>query len=169
MVYPKPKDYTEFIFNEIRNLVYDDVQKPIYETDEEGIKQLNGLLERIQTNYYPDYYKKAAYLFAALSTSHYFKNGNKRIALFSYIYFHQINNFRFRNLKPKGYNEWFKKYFPNYKLKYEKFKSNAGWGLYSFNRAMNIKLESHKEGHSYNFDKLKEITEDFIQFISRKK
>ncbi|MBD3270663.1 hypothetical protein GF376_04000 [Candidatus Peregrinibacteria bacterium] len=169
MVYPKLKDYTEFIFNDIRKLVYDDIQKPLYEQDTSGIEQLKGLLERVQAKHYPNYYKKAAYLFVALSTSHYFKNGNKRIALFSYIYFHQINNFRFRSIQQKQYEKWFKTYFPNYKLHNEKFMSNAGWALYNFNRAMNIKSESHKQGHSYSFDKLKKITEDFIMLISRKK
>lgn len=168
MVYPKLKDYNEFIFYAIRKLVYDDVQKPIYEKDK-GIHQLKSLLERIQTRYYPDYYKKAAYLFTALSTSHYFENGNKRIALFSYIYFHQINNFRFRSLQIKQYKGWFEKHFPNYKLKNEKFRSNAGWALYNFNKAINIKKDSHGEGHSYNFNELKNITEEFIRFISRKK
>ncbi|MBD3338915.1 MAG: hypothetical protein GF353_07395 [Candidatus Lokiarchaeota archaeon] len=169
MIYPKLKDYIEFIFDDIRRLVYDDIQKPIYEKDKNGLKQLKSLLQRIQTHYYPNYYKKAAYLFVALSTSHYFENGNKRIALFSYIYFHQINNYRFRNLQQKQYKKWFKKHFPNYKLSNEQFRSNAGWALYNFNRAINIKVDSHNQGHSYNFDKLKEITESFIQFISRKK
>ena len=169
MIYPKLKDYTEFIFKDIRNLVYDDIQKPIYENDEKGLEQLESLLQRIQTKYYPDYYKKAAYLFVALSTSHYFENGNKRIALFSYIYFHQINNFRFRSIKQNQYKKWFRSHFPNYKLSKEKFMSNAGWALYNFNRAMNIKLKSHEEGHSYNFDELKDITENSIKLISRRK
>lgn len=169
MIYPKLNDYFAFLFNEIRKLVYDDIQKPIYEKDTKGIDQLKSLLQRIQTNYYPNYHKKAAYLFVALSTSHYFENGNKRIALFSYIYFHQINNFRFRSLQQKQYRKWFKEYFPNYKLSHEQFRSNAGWALYNFNRAINIKLDSHKQGHSYKFNELKKITENFIQFISRKK
>lgn len=168
MVYPKLKDYIEFIFDAIRNLVYDDIQKPIYEKDR-GITQLQSLLQRIQDHYYPNYYKKAAYFFVALSTGHYFENGNKRIALFSYIYFHQINKFSFRSIRKKQYEQWFKKYFPNYKISYEHFRSNAGWALYNFNKAINIKLDSHDQGHSYTFDELKEITENFIRFISRKK
>lgn len=169
MVYPKLKDYTEFIFDDIRKLVYDDIQKPIYENDKRGMAQLKSLLERIQAQYYPDYYTKATYLFVALSTGHYFENGNKRIALFSYIYFHQINNFRFRNLQKKQYKKWFKKYFPNYKLGLHQFRSNAGWGLYNFNKALNMKLESHSQGHNYSFNELKKITKEFLCFISRKK
>jgi prophage maintenance system killer protein len=168
MIYLKLKDYNEFIFNAIRNLVYDDKQKPEYEKDK-GIPQLKAILERIQTHYYPNYYKKAAYLFVALSTGHYFENGNKRIALFSYIYFHQINKLRFRSIRKKQYTQWFKDYFPNYRLSHEHFRSNAGWALYNFNKAMNIKLDSNEQGHSYSFDELKEITENFIRFISVKK
>jgi|GEM_PF-2479363 len=169
MIYPKLEDYIDFLFEDIRKLVYDDVKKPLYEKDKSGIDQLKSLLQRIQTRYYPDYHKKAVYLFIALSTSHYFENGNKRIALVSYIYFHQINNFRFRSIQKKEYKKWFNEHFPNYKLSRERFRSNAGWALYNFNKAVNIKSESHQEGHSYKFEKLKEITENFIKFISRKK
>lgn len=170
MVYPKIKDYYDFIFNYIRNLVYDDIRKPIYENDTRGIKQLNGLLERIQNDtYYPDFYKKAAYFFIALSTSHYFENGNKRIAMFSYVYFSQINHFQFRSIQKRKYINWFKTYFPNYKLDMQTFRSNIGWALYNLNRAINIKLASNKEGHNYNFDELKKISEHFIRFASRKK
>jgi len=170
MVYPKLKDYSDFIFDEIRNLVYDDIEKPRYEDDNNGLNQLSSLLERIQNRvYYPTYYKKATYLFIALSTSHYFENGNKRIALFSYIYFHQINKYHFLSIHKKQYKEWFKKYFPDYKVSRSQFQSNIGWALYNFNKAINIKADSHEQGHNYNFQELKNITENFISFISKKK
>lgn len=170
MIYPKIKSYYDFIFRNIRDLVYDDIKKPIYEEDEKGIKQLEGLLMRIQDDiYYRGFYKKAAYLFVALTTGHYFENGNKRIAIFSYIYFSQINKFKFIGVSEKKYKEWFKKYFPNYKLDMHKFRSNVGWALYNLNRAINIKQESHIEGHIYKFDDLKQIAENFMRLISKKK
>lgn len=127
MIYPKIKDYYDSIFILIRNLVYDDIRKPLYENDKRGIEQLIGLIERIQNDaHYPNFYKKAAYFFVALSAGHYFENGNKRIALFSYIYFSQINHFRFRGIQKRQYKLWFKKYFPNYKLDMQTFHSNVG-------------------------------------------
>ncbi len=117
IIYPKIEDYFNFIFDDIRALDYDDSTKPLYEQDTHGINQLTSLLERIQNNcYYSDYYKKAAYFFIALSTGHYFRNGNKRIALFSYLYFHSLNRFRFRKHYKNEYKVWLRQHFPSYKF-----------------------------------------------------
>lgn len=142
----------------------------MYEEDKRGLEQLSGLLERIQNNtYYPNFYKKAAYLFVALSTGHYFKNGNKRIALFTYVHFSRANKLQFRSIRAEQYKRWFDTHFPNYKLSKQEFHSNVGWALYHFNKAMNIKFDSNTQGHSYSFNELKQITEDFIRFVSRRK
>jgi death-on-curing family protein len=168
VIYPRIEDYFNHIFNDIRSLAYDDLAKPIYERDR-GLDKLEGVLEQIKNHdYYPTFYNKAAYLFASLSTGHYFQNGNKRLALFSFIYFARINNYKFRSTQKVHYRKWFKVNFPNYKIKNISFQSNAGWALYNFNKAMNIKLSENKEGHQYNFDELKLLTEDFIKFIIRK-
>ena len=169
MIYPKIEDYFDFIFNDIRNLAYDDIKKPIYEKDR-GVSKLDGVLEQIKnSDYYAHFYSKAAYLFASLSTGHYFANGNKRLALFSFIYFLRINKYRFRSIKKEKYKEWFKTHFPNYKLSQIEFQSNAGWALYNFNKAMNIKESENKQGHKYSFNEIKKLTEEFIQFMTRKK
>ena len=170
MIYPKIEDYFNFIFNDIRNLVYDDTQKPVYEKDTNGLEKLSSILELIKNNtYYPTFYKKAAYLFIALSTGHYFENGNKRIALFSYLYFTHRNKYQFRSIRTKQYKGWLKKYFPKHRLSRHEFYNNIGWALYNLNKAINIKFEENKKGHKYNFDKLKEIMEEFFQFTSKRK
>lgn len=167
MEYPSIQDYYDHIFDAIRSLVYDDTTKPTYESDIDGINQLIGVLERMQTNYYVDYYQKASYLFLSLSTGHYFKNGNKRVAIFSYVYFHQINKNKFKGVSEKVYRQWFKKHFPNYKLSKNNFKNNVGWAIYNASKVMNIKEDSHSEGHGYAFSELKLIVEEFIRLITQ--
>lgn len=170
MVYLEIDDFFEIIFDDIRSIVYDDTQKPSYETEVAGIKKLNSVLELIKNkNYYPTYFKKIAYLFVTLSTGHYFSNGNKRLALFSYIYITNRNGFIFRSIRKKQYIKWFKEYFPKFKLSKYTFHSNIGWALYNFNLAINTKHPQDKNGHIYNFDELKEISEEFFKFISRKR
>ena len=118
--------------------------------------------------YYPNYYKKASFLFVALSKGHYFSNGNKRVALFSYAYFAFINRYISRRPKRIKYTEWFKRNFKNYKLTRHKFRTNYGWGLYNLNKAINIKFEENKNGHKYTFDEIKALCEDLFQLITIK-
>lgn len=169
MIYPSVDDYFGFVFDAIRALVYDDATKPpAYEKDVNGVKQLSTILELVQNDlYYPTFQKKSAYLFTSLSTGHHFENGNKRIALFSYIYFIRINKFKFRGIRKKKYKEWFMERFPKYELFNKAFSSVAGWAMYNLNRAINIKDGAN--GHSYSFDKLKEILEEFTDMIVYKK
>lgn len=168
MIHLEIKDYHEIIFNDIREIIYDDDGKPRYENCLDGMNKLESILTLIKNNtYYPDYHQKASYLSLALSTGHYFINGNKRLALFSYIYFTNLNKYKYRKLNEKKYIEWFKKYFPNYKMSKHNFYSNIGWALYNFNRAINIKKSQNEQGHQYNFDELKKITENFFRFITK--
>lgn len=170
MIYLTIQDYYDIIFNDIRKIVYDDDGKPRYEDCLDGIKKLESILELIQNNtYYPDYYKKASYLFITLSTGHNFINGNKRLALFSYIHFTHLNKYEYHNIDRKKYITWFKKHFPNYKISEHYFYSNIGWALYNFNITINIKYSQDKQGHTYTFEQLKKITENFLRFISSKK
>ena len=167
MRYLEIDDYHDRIFDDIRSLVYDDTQKPHYENERKGIEKLQSILELIKNNnHYPTCYKKAAFLFVALSTGHYFSNGNKRIALFSYLYFAFINKYISRRLKRKKYSQWFKTHFPKYRLSKHNFHTNYGWGLYNFNKAINIK--DTKAGHKYTFNELKGLCEKFLQLISLK-
>jgi len=168
MVYLTLEEYFEFIFNDIRELVYDDKAKPAYENETAGIGQLSGILAFIQNDsLYPNLFSKGAFLFVALSTGHKFSNGNKRLALFSYIYFSRRNKISYRSLPIKTYKKWFKIHFPNYKLPPNEFKTNIGWALFNFNKCINIKETEQASGHQYGFDELKKIAEDFFKFISK--
>lgn len=170
MVYLELEDYFEYIFKDIRNLAYDDKQKPDYENQKEGLKKLESILELVKEDrYYPEFCKKAAYLFVTLSTGHIFSNGNKRIALFSFAYFFRRNGYTYRSITKAEYEKWFKTFFPKYKFSKIKFNTGFGWAWYNLNKAINIKKSEKPEGHEYDFNKLKEISENFLKFISRKK
>jgi prophage maintenance system killer protein len=166
IIYPKLAEYHEFIFHDIRKLVYDDHTKPTYEKDLSGLEELASILEFVKNNdYYPTIAGKAAYLLVSISTGQKFGNGNKRLALFTYLYFLNRNKIGFRPRRVKAYRKWFKKYFPKYKMSVHNFRINAGWALYNFNKCINIKAEEKKNGHSYDYDGLKAIAEQFTEFI----
>ena len=170
MVYLTLEDYFNIIFKDIRELVYDDIEKPMYENHKDGLKKLESTLESIKNDYYyPTYYQKLAYLFLNLSRGHCFDNGNKRIAIYSFMYFVYLNKYRYRNIQKISYQRWFLKHFPKYKLEYDEFYTNWGWALFNFNKAINIRAEEKDHGHEYSFNELKKITENFFKFILRKK
>ena len=64
---------------------------PMYEYEEENLKELDGILQRIWLNYYPDFFDKAAYLYVSVIDGYYFFNGNKRLALSLLMTFVYIN------------------------------------------------------------------------------
>jgi len=167
VVYLSLSDYFKYIFPSIRKITYDDDRKkPIYEDQESGIKTIDGIISFIQNdNYYPTFINKASYLFTAISTGHYFPNGNKRLALFSFAYFAHQNGYNFRGINIYEYKKWFKKYFSGYRVTKMNFSTNVGWAIYNFNRAINIKYPEKRRSHKYNFDEIKEITEIFFNLI----
>lgn len=169
MKYLTTEDFFTHIFKTVRDLAYDDVEKPIYENEKKGIKKLESILELIKNNnYYPSYYKKAAYLFTSISTGHYFSNGNKRLALAALFVFNYINDFIGRSVRKEKYKSWFKEKFPNYELDQNNYSSNLDWAAYNYSKAINIK-EGHNKGHIYSFDELKDISEEFIKLTTIKK
>ena len=150
----------------IRKLVYDDHTKPVYENEPLGLDELASILEFVRNDdYYPNLFSKAAYLLVTISTGHKFGNGNKRLALFTYIYFLHRNKIIIRPRRVKAYRKWFKQHFPNYKMSKHDFYSNAGWALYNFNRCINIKKEEKPNGHSYSHDELKTLAEKFTELV----
>lgn len=165
MIYLSLSDYFDFIFPNIREIIYDDdSKKPSYEDCSYGLFQLDCVLDLIKNdNYYPSFLKKAAYLFVAISTGHYFSNGNKRLALFSLAYFFAINDCKWREYPSEKYIIFLKKYFPNYKVSPENFNTTTGWALYNFNKAINFKLPG--KNLDYNFNEIKKITEKYLKLI----
>ena len=166
MIYLKIEDYFEFIFEDIKKFIYDDKAKPSYENDA-GIEQFKSILDFVKNDdYYPTILNKAAYLLISISTGHKFRNGNKRLALFTFAYFLHSNNISFKKHRKKTYRKWFKQYFPKYKMSPNDFLRNVGWALYNFNKCINIKEQEKNRGHNYNYDDLKNIAEEFTNFIS---
>jgi prophage maintenance system killer protein len=165
VIYLSLYDYFELIFPNIREITYDDEsKKPSYEDYQCGLSQLDCILDLIKNNnYYPSFFKKASYLFVAISTGHYFPNGNKRLVLFSLAYFFAVNDCKWREYTSEKFLTFFKKYFPNYNVSPENFNTTNGWALYNFNKAINFMNPSKK--NKYNFNEIKKITEKFLKLI----
>lgn len=171
VVYLSLSDYFDFIFPSIRELSYDDdAKKLLYKGYEHGVKNLNAVISLIQNdNYYPRFLDKATYLFVAISTGHYFPNGNKRLAFFSFVYFAFRNKYNWRGVSIEKCRKWFKKHFPGYKTSRQFLSTNVGWALYNFNKTINIKYPEKEQGHKYNFDEIKKVTKIFFKLILIKK
>lgn len=169
MRYFRLEDYEKHIFAWIRQMVYVDAQKPYYERERNGIEQLEYVLDSVSNDtYYPNAHAKGAYLFLSLSTGHHFSNGNKRLGFASAIHFFLENGYEVSKTHEITYQEWFEKYFPNYIPEENTYHRVAGWAIMNFNLAINIKEDGHSQRHSYNFNELKEIAEEFFGLMFTK-
>lgn len=170
MQYLTIEHYYSFIFQDIYNLKYDDQWNIFYEDYASWISILEWILYKIQNKtYYPRFYDKATYIFLEISIWHHFPNWNKRLALFSFAIFKEINNYKFKSLSKNHYRKRFRKYFPNYKISNFFFNSNIWWWLYNLTKAINIRYDSNPCWHTYEFDELKNITKKFIKMTTLKK
>ncbi len=94
----------------------DDVlnKAPSYESEVGGIKQLEAILQRSEGIYYPDFYDKVAFLFLGIDRSHFFSNGNKRLAIIVSLIFAFDNGYRFAHHSKEMYAKKLKEFFPDY-------------------------------------------------------
>jgi len=142
-----------------------DQELPEYQNEPEGIKNLIGVLDRAQTNYYADFFEKAAFLIVAINKGHFFTNGNKRLSLVVAIVFFYINKYFTLPHTKFNYKEKIKELFPECdELPDEHGASPREFALY--NLALII-----ASGEKYNieFDELKKRSEELLRFIFRKR
>lgn len=89
--YISPENLIEII-DAIQSFDYVSAEEvPEYDAQPDKIDDYFALVDRIKNDtYYPDIFSKASTLFLNLN-SHYFANGNKRLAVFSMTYFLECN------------------------------------------------------------------------------
>lgn len=85
---------------------------PAYELENEGMAELDKVLELVQTSYYPALHDKAAYIVSSLAGSQYFSNGNKRLAVITLLAFLLLNDTEVKRRSTNEYQELLKEYFP---------------------------------------------------------
>ena len=156
--------YISRIFPDIQEITYDDNSKKLfYERCNTGLSQLICILDLVKNDdYYQSFIKKSAYLFASISTGHYFPNGNKRLAMMSLTYFLALNKCPWKLVSCERYLIFFKKYFPYYKPTKEDFQNITGWALYNLNKAINFKIPG-KTDNDLVFKKTKKVVERFLK------
>lgn len=70
-------------------------QAPDYESEPNGIAELEKVLNFVQNDtYYPTFEEKCAYLICSIAGSQYFSNGNKRLSVTILMMFLQLNDAR---------------------------------------------------------------------------
>lgn len=132
-------------------------QTPSYASNEKGMRELEGILQRVRQSWYRGFLGKAAYLFVAINKGHLFLNGNKRLSLVVTMEFFYRNGFSVRKtVRHRTYLEWFSASFPSYSLADGNFGSVYEWAFYNLNKAVASSTAAH-------FDSLKETIEDFFR------
>lgn len=131
-------------------------QTPDFTLHQKGMTDLEGILERVQSDWYPDILNKAAYLFVAVNKGHLFLNGNKRLSLLVLLDFLYRNNYFHKRISRKKYTEWFQIEFPSYAVSDTTFHTLYGWAFYNLNKAV-------ASNTVYNFDALKSKVEAFLE------
>lgn len=149
------------IFRQIRKY-HDKPNDPVpnYEDEKRGMSELKGILERIKDDYYSDFFIKSAYLFCGITEGHYFSNGNKRLAMMSFVSLYKINDYKEKPITRAKYATKIKSLFPMAKLsKISEIPEVFPEMIYHL-----CKIVADKKSNQCNFDQLKEKIEDFFRF-----
>lgn len=158
--YIKPEDLFNII-NEIRNFEYENEEEiPDYDAERQAIDEYFSLIDRSKTHYYPSIFEKASFLFININ-SHYFSNGNKRLATVSTVYFLALNNYKPISLDKSEYKNLLHELFANPNLNdWEGFNS-VNFGLY--NLAIVIARHNEEKNRNFSNDELKEKVKIYFQ------
>ena len=138
---------------------------PDYFSEEEGLRKLEGVLEGVKMDrFYPDFYDKVAYLLIQINT-HYFSNGNKRLALVCVLAFILINNYEIFSFSKDKYKAKLEELFPKFRdfHDYEDFLPEE-FGYYN----LSIVVADNKK-YTDSFEELKTRIKSFFQFSVNKK
>jgi prophage maintenance system killer protein len=109
----------------------DNDEIPKYDDQPDKIDDYFALIDRLKNDiYYPDIFAKAATLFLNLN-SHYFANGNKRLAVFSMTFFLENNSWTSIKMSKMDYGNVIVKIFGDHELEdYENF-SSTDFAMYN--------------------------------------
>ncbi|OGL69926.1 hypothetical protein A3C17_03895 [Candidatus Uhrbacteria bacterium RIFCSPHIGHO2_02_FULL_53_13] len=142
----------------IRN-IFEQYHEPVpqYEDDIDGLRKLEGCLERVKFQYYSTLVSKAAALFISINLGHYFSNGNKRLALGVLVTFLVENHVHFLNLSSESYQQLITDLFPYYMVLHEQQLTGLDYGYYHLAVAV---ADSKRAGMLH--ETLKQRVEAFI-------
>lgn len=158
--YISPEDLVQIV-DVIQNLDYPHQEEvPKYDDQPEQIDEYFSLVDRARNDsYYPDLYSKATFLFLNLN-SHYFANGNKRLATFSLLFFLENNGCVSIGLDKRQNEQIITKHFGDHELEdYENFSAKD---FLMYNVAV-ITARFNKDG--VNFETAKEQVENFLREV----
>ena len=159
------EDDLELIFNLIVKHYSDREDVPNYLNEQEGIKNLLGVFERVHMDFYPSLIDKAVCLFVQINKGHFFSNGNKRLALVTAIGFLNINDKKVANLSREKFKEILLSLFPKCEdtLEDQKDFSPEEYALYNLSVivADSYRHISEKEG----FEVLKQKVANFFNEV----
>lgn len=111
---------------------------PQYESEPQGLKELEKVLTLIQDDtYYPTFSKKAAYLLCSIAGSQYFSNGNKRLAVMALVTFLIVNNAQKGELTMQEFKDLLAEYFQRHRWEDNRSISGAH-SLFLYNLALII-------------------------------
>ena len=157
--YIEPEDLVEII-DVIRGFDYVHHEEvPHYDDEQGGIDDYFSLVDRIKNDtYYPTLLSKATALFLQLNTTHFFSNGNKRIAAFSLVAFLNKNGVFENGFDKEGYQQIFEEVFPIFEI--NDFATFSATDFLLYNLAMNT---ARFNEFGIDFNQGKEIVESFLR------
>ena len=153
------------IIDVIRGLDYvSDEEIPQYDDQPDKIDHYFSLVDRLKNDtYYPNIFSKATTLFLNIN-SHYFANGNKRLAVFSMTFFLESNGWKPKELNKNEFASVIIEIFGTHELEdYNNF-SSTDFAMY--NVAL-ITAQFNQNG--VDFDDGKNQVETFLKKVFVKK
>ncbi len=161
--YITPEDLIEII-DTINSFDYEYQEEvPNYDQEREGIDKYFSLIDRSKTDYYPSIFDKASFLFININT-HYFSNGNKRLAMTSTVFFLEKNNYTSRELSKDEFLEILQTLFRDFEI--NDFEGFTPIGFAMYHLAIII---ASKNKQNMDFNELKDKVANFFEEVFEKK
>jgi death-on-curing family protein len=159
--YITPEDLVQIV-DAIQSFEYVSKEEvPDYDLEQFGIDEYFSLIDRLKNDtFYPDFFSKATGLFLYLNTSHYFSNGNKRLAVFSMLSFLQNNGFEIKRYSKQEFQNIMVNIFKCDAYEdYDNF-SNMDFAMYNF-----AIITAQFNKNNVDFDTAKAQVNGFMQTI----
>lgn len=118
-----------------------------------------AVLERVTSDYYPTLLDKAVFLLVTINKSHFFSNGNKRLALVMMTFFLGINDVELdTSISKNSYQEILQNLFPEFE-RFEDFEDFTSVDYATYNLSI---LIADSGVYSISHDSLKERILSFL-------
>ena len=162
--YPSLQACAQILFPMIRTSMVEFEPAPPYEEERPGLLKLDSIFQLMQRDhYYPDVFRKAAYLFCAIIDGHPFSNGNKRVAVAVLSYFLIVNGFHISAPSMYAVREALQEHFP--KLHWENIQAFHHAHEYFFYHLALIVADRAQKG-KMTFRQEQSAVEQLLEFIT---